>query len=587
MNRRNFLKKSLGGLGSAIVAAHPLEIFLSNVLSGVFQNSYAQSNGIDETFLEKKIISLRLNGGPPRWYWDLPLIPNGTDSFLYGSDRKTSMLFTKMNRDQSGIQGYLGEYATTKVGSSYYLPYLWSGKIPTSDGSSVLMSDLAKNMIMMRGIQTINSHPTSRDMMLNPTNTVSLGGLVADRSKSPIPAVSKESQIGSYKSQKGIPEISLSTLGSKPNPFESVLKPFTKTKNLISIKEGTSTSNAIEDALRIMKKTSDAQHPFLPTTYQDRINAKKMLSKTYAGLDEAYIDLFNKYKDLISRSFGEASLRMEGVDDLQIAGTKNLVFQIKDDMKAYFNGSDLSAITDKDTTIEHLAESFAVAEFMITGSSPKSNFEKSFSASVSVFQNNLVSNVIQLSDGTNTYKTSDPHFTGSYVALVLYSRMYRALSACLYEFRKQLQSKNIGNGKTLFDESVITITSEFTRNALNSGKGSDHGWEGANYTIMSGMVQELIVFGDIYTDPNRSKNGEVKNSYCNSWGHGAPMNLWNNKTAIGNAISTVCTMLDVFPWINPNNPSIVQKDKQTGKVKPTYGNPENPLIPKNVDFPKS
>jgi hypothetical protein len=545
MNRRKFLKQSVGGIGSAILAAHPLELFLANVLSSLFQRAHAQSHVYEhESFSEKKLISLSLAGGPSRWYWDLPLIPNGNDAFQYG-DRKRSLLITKLNENSEGVAGYQGEYATVKVGDDYFLPYLWSGKIATPNGGMANMSELAQNMLMIRGIHTINNHDVSRRNMLKPSNYASMGGLLADQSKTAVPAIATPgNETGSFKSRSGTPQLLSSltkeSLGQMLNPFNNGLNLNLKK----SIGSATTIDEVMEDALDIMEKKSGDKHRSLPTSYQDRIKAKKMLTEEYTNLVESFDFLNTKYTSLIKRSFGEAALRLAGCDDLSIMSIDDRLFRIEENSN--YSGN-LIDITDSNTTILNLAEALAVAEFMITGSSGSTkDFKKSFSSFVNMTASSRIMN-------SNRRFSADAHYTGSYTSLVLFSRYYRAIASCLYEFKNQLVSKKVSSSQSLFDRSVLTISSEFSRDARDDGSGSDHGYQGAAFSILSGMIEKTMVFGDI------KEHSGVVGKNC-TWGYGAPMNaLSGQPPAIGNAASTVTTLLGL-PQINENNSSFVKLD---------------------------
>jgi hypothetical protein len=571
MNRRKFLKQSVGGIGSAILAAHPLELFLANVLSGLFQRAHAQSLGFydHESFNEKKLISLSLAGGPSRWYWDLPLKPNGNnDPFSYGTSQETSMLITKLNSAPNTPTRFLGEYATVPVGDDYFLPYLWSGKIATPNGGMANMSELARNLLMIRGIHTINNHDVSRQNMLKPSADASMGGLVADKSKTPVPAIATPgNETGSFKSKSGTPQL-FSGLTDK-DPLGQMLNPFNngqslKLNNLIN--SNSDIDRAMDDALDIMKNKSPEKHRFLPTSYEDRIKAKMMMKEEYKDLPAIFNSLSEKYTTLISRSFGEAALRLAGCDDLSITGVKDdPLFRIED--KSSYTGN-LLDITDSTTTISNLAEALAVAEFMITGSTGSTNgFKKSFSSFINL------SASARIKKGNQNF-SADAHFVGSYTSLVLFSRYYRAIASCLYEFKNQLASKKVSaSGDTLFDRSVLTITSEFSRDAKDDGSGSDHGYQGAAFSILSGMIKKPMVFGDIKEDSG------IKGKTC-TWGYGAPMSAFSGQPpAIGNAASTVTTLLGL-PQINKNNPSFV--NLESGKAAPAFGNASTPLRPVNV-----
>jgi hypothetical protein len=161
----------------------------------------------------------------------------------------------------------------------------------------------------------------------------------------------------------------------------------------------------------------------------------------------------------------------------------------------------------------------------------------------------------------------DAHDTGSYIQLIQFTRYYRAIASCLFELIQRLKAVPSGSG-TLFDRTVIAINSEFSRNARDSGAGSDHGPDGSCYTLCSGMVAQPLVVGDIKKDGGR-------NGYRGTWGTGSTMVEFTNQQAVvGNAASTVALMLD-FPTPTPNNAPFVNLNRTTGKVHATVGRARN------------
>jgi hypothetical protein len=582
LDRRSFLKRSIMGVGTGILMASPLDIFLSNILMGVFQRANALAAGNEGGFLDKKLINISMANAPSRWMFDMPLRPNGNDTFRYNSvnDPASSMLVTRL-KPGAGPGGYIGEYATTKVGD-YYLPYLWAGNLATPTGSAP-MANLAQNMIMMRGLNlNLDSHELDRYKQMVPIGSESLTGLVADHSTTVLPAVGSNAGLNGgqyYASKRGV---TYQDLGGT-DPFTTAFSPFSGGASLRTIQA--TTSAAIDRTLDIMKNDSSGKHKYLPNSYQDRANAKKLMTMQFSGLKDTFSSLQAKYETLIKRSFGDTSLRLAGVDNLALSGSQINAFKIYLDSSrsCYYTGSDLSSITDMSTTISNLSSGLAVAEFMITGGVGGS---QSFSSSMNIvlnggFSNLLIDSAYGPASGTTAEKqytnvrqtaTVDAHEVGSYVSMLLFSRYFRAVSSCVYEFTNRLKATKAGTG-TLFDQTAITITSEFNRAARDAGGGADHGWAGTCYSIVSGMVPELIVGGNI------SSTGQGTNAnnagYGGTWGYGSPMKEFTGQTPlIGNAATTVTTLLDL-PTPTPNNPSFVSKDKSTGKVALAVSKPEN------------
>lgn len=572
MDRRSFLLDSLKGVGAGVMLASPLEIFLGNVLMGVFQRAEAASLG-NESFFDKKFVNLTMSGGPSRWFWDLPLRPNGNDEFHYNKeqDPKKSMLITKLSSG-TGPGGFVGSYETIKVGD-FYLPYLWASKIPTADGGSVPMTNLAQNMLMMRGIDMlIDSHELDRVKALVPTPGGSLLGLVADAARTVLPAinVNDEGQRGDYyNSRAGIPFQDM----NGTNPFTTAFAPFTNPPAGSRSISGAA-STGIEGALDIMKKNAGDKHRYLPSTYQDRINARRLLLTQFNNLQGTFTTLKTKYEGLIKRSMSDTSLWLAGVEDKPIPSDKSSVnFRLHSGDKGIrYDGDDLRSITTANSLITDLADGMAVAEYMIGGDLSMST-PQSFSSSLHILIGSINGFFDESTDLNNgSFRTgrgiglqTDAHGTGSYVQLIQFTRYFRAVSACLYEFVRQLKLRQVGSG-TLFDNTVISVTAEFSRDPKDGNPGgADHGFEGSCYTILSGMIPKLMVAGNITANANSNKG---------TWGVAAPMQEFSGQTGlIGNAASTVAELLE-FKTPTPNNPSYVYKDA-SGKAVMKVGKPEN------------
>lgn len=541
LDRRDFLKQLL--VGTSIGSSGLLNVFLTNMMANILQSSTAHAAGEEAAFQDFKLISLILAGGAPRYYWDLPINPNGsTDKIM-----DNPMVTNRFKKNSNGT--FSPYYASTPVGN-YHMPHTWVGNIPTSVGI-IPMKNLAQNMMILRGLDLqIDSHEIDRERQVAPVpGGISLTGLVADQAQTPIPAVGRGGGGGYYKGEKGIAYVNL--VGN--NPFTTALNPFTPDGSMISLNNG-QIEQSIDAALKKMSQASADRGKFLPSTFATRFNAKKMMMKKFGNLASNFTILRDKYALLISRAFAaEGSLSLIGVDDQIIAANGTAGFRVQEN--EFFNGPDIRAFTDSRTGITELAESMAVAEFMIM---------EGLSSSVNVVCS-TISNTLYKSTYNPIAKTSrvdarithpmDVHFTGNFMATILFSRYYRALSACLYELIAQLNSKGIGGGRTLFDKTVIAVNSEFNRLPRNDGSGADHGWRGSNFTLFSGMVPELTIAGNIHTD------GDGRGT----WGHGAPLTeLGGREAIIGNAASTVATLLEI-KTPTPNDQSFAYKEG--GKAK--------------------
>lgn len=541
LDRRAFMKRLL--LGTGVVSSLPIDLFLSNMMISMFQRAHALAAGMEnEAFSDMKYISFVMANGAPRYYWDLPIRPNGDDYYV-----PNPMVISRFTGSGSSVKG---EYATTNVGG-YHMPTIWDANIATPNGTAPMRA-LSENMLILRGLDLqIDSHDIDRFRQVAPVpGGISLSGLAADQAKTPIPAIGNASGGGSYfRSEKGIAYQPL----SGTNPFTAAMAPFSQNSGMLSL-SSPQVEKAIDDALKRMEAASGGKNKFLPSTYVARINAKKMMMKQFGNLQSAYTQLNAKYLSLINRAFdATGSLSLAGVDSLQIPGGQTALQRLT--QAEYVIGSDLRTLTDMNTRIDSLAEGMAIAEFMITqGLSSSVNIQAG--NFINIFGTQLLNSTSKavINNSRRTHSV-DVHFTGAHAGLVLFSRYYRALSSCLYEFTNQLKATPSSRGN-LFNQSIVTVTSEFNRSARADGDGADHGWQGSNFTILSGMIDQFAVRGNIKT----TETG----AYKGTWGLAAGVSELNGREAIiGNAASTIASLMEVK---SPTPNDMPFAYKQNGKA---------------------
>lgn len=550
LDRREFMKRLLAGTG--FITNFPAEIFLSNMMIHFLQKGYAQAAGLDDGLGDMKFVNIAMNGGLARWYWDGVITPNGNDKLI-----TNPMVISKFKISGDSI---LGEYVTTPVGR-YHMPHVWSGNIPTADGSFVPMSSLADNMLIMRGINTlIDSHELNKPRHIAPVvGGTSLTGLVADRAKSPMPAIQSGGVDHYFGSKKGIANIMM----SGANPLNTALSPFLPGTSAPLGLKNNEIENALDLALKKISESSSGKNKYLPSSFEARLNAKNLMKKSFGDLQIIYDDLVIKYRKLISRSF-EASgdLSLNGIDNIPLIGSLSNPYVVGE---IEYHLGNVQTITDYNTSINNLAESFAVAEYMLT-----EGLSSSVNLVISEFTNlhyeKTINEVTGKITGSRrvTKLLPDAHASGSFVGLVMYSRYYRAVSACLYEFIQKLKQKQTSHGN-MFNQTTISLTSEFNRCPLKTGKGSDHGWDGSVYSVFSGMIDELTIIGNVKLN--------VPGHYTGTWGAAAPVSeLGEREALLGNAISTIASMTEV-PTPTPNDMAFVVK--VNGKIRPIVKSVKN------------
>jgi hypothetical protein len=564
ISRRSFIQNSL----AASASVSPLSIFLGNILSHYIQKSEALAQGLDPQSL-MSIFNLYMGGGPARWNFDLPLSPDA--EYM---DTKNAMLITQYGQ---GLNGAPGVYKSINIDGTY-LPWFWSGKLPTSNGGSVDSMELARKMLVIRGVeQPTDGHSQNAARMLTPIEGTNIPGLLADSSLRPIPSIGLLGSSAFYKSGRGVAH---ATVGASSNMLISAMAPYvlssaSKTNPGILIEDAptnigfpmgvsaSQTGDVFDHFFQTMAANSGALHRYLPTTYQDRVKAKQLLKGQFGDLKATYNTLFSKYQSLIDRALfsSEAALQISGIDDSPLPGNKDNPhwrISVQGGGATYagdpiYSGTDLRSCFDNThggALIPNLASCFVLAEFML-----KNKLSQSVYGIVSGIKNLKLDQIHYLNNGILTplvnqiYDyTLDHHFDGASVPLLMNSRYFKAVAACLYELMSVLQAEN------LFNNTMFNMLSEFSRSTLSNGVGTGHGYKGAVFSCFSGKVQRPTVIGNI--GPEMNQAGPITSH--GYWGAAAPLeSMGGRKLNPGNVASTVAAIVGV-PSPSPNNIALVK-----------------------------
>ena len=537
MNRRHFLKQSLTASGAALFAASPLQIFLSQVLSGFINRSALAE---DAYFSKAKNFTILMGGGPPRHLFDGILRPNGNESsFSMGPN---NLLGTHVDVNQNNLithkfQEFMG----------IHLPYLWSGKIPTSGGGSVDMTELAKHFCGIRGLQSIDDHAQGMDrQFVSSLGGYSLSGSFADQSPHPFPAVGLGlNPKNHFKSKSGRPFTGVSDLSALFGTFNISADKFltNNTKNYGIRMNSSSTEEAIDQALVVLQSQSKVLKGRVPTTYQQRLIAKKLMKQDFSNVSETYEILLLKYKNLIYRSFNDPALRLEGADKLPIAGSKINSFEMAmhGHPKSYYTGKNLELeMLGEAITIPNLAEGMAIAEFMLTNGTDLGYTSSMDLIIGSAVTNSIISSISLSESPQSNYPTSlitDVHEIGSIFSIFFFSRYYRAIAACIHELCSVLKNASVPGttNDKLLNWASIGLTSEFGRSATQNYNGMGHGASGGVYSIFSGKINGPMILGNIKTQGSLNSNV--------TWGEGAPIPaLSNQRITPGHVHSTIASL---------------------------------------------
>ncbi|MDZ4660735.1 MAG: hypothetical protein SGJ18_03865 [Pseudomonadota bacterium] len=553
--RRQFL--GMLGASAAVTFPGPLQMLISSLIDGMTMSAQAQVTGA--IVKPRNFIYVNLPGGPPRWVWDMPLMPYRTEAII--ANPHVATRFTSSTQS-----GYVTN-AITRAGVTLNMPSLWNQNIPTVGGGQAPMANLLENMLMIRGVKLpSDGHTNNNFKTLRPLNSSpSLHGAVADRSQAPVPAVNLPGGFSdAYKSRKGVAQGKLNDFAN--DPLRRLLSPFDRSSDALDagvLSRQNALDISVNAALRDLAAQAKSNMPGTESLYAMRNDAETLLRRGIGDLSTAYTGIRDKYANLI-RAVGAGG--MDGVTNVPVA-VGNLPrpngFVINHTINADQNflgpAANLGQMITANSNVANLAEGFAVAEYLlINGYSSSINLAASYISGLSfqdVFEPTKdaagrVTGARAIGNQVNGW-AHDEHSGGSFCSLIINSFHFKAIAACLYEMVSVLKTANI------FKETVIQVGGEFSRDPRNDNSGSDHGWMAHATSLVSGAIIKPMVLGHTLFEGANSPAG---GNYRGTWGAAAPVKVdgIEQELTIGHATSTVAELLRVEHPMS-NNGALIQE----------------------------
>jgi hypothetical protein len=586
-NRRNFLKwlASAGLLASGGVSATIVRSILDS-------SKTAEAAG--EDFL-KHFLLLNLSGAPPRWMFDLWLKPNATDAF-----EPNPMTYNALRIDaQTGTVTLENRWVDVTVGDRLLqLPPLWQQNMLFPDGD-VPMSELLDHWVVARtGGSGLDGHNFNNLLLVtqgaeNPTLT----GLIADASELPIPAVSMDaSQSAGTQAFRSRTGVNPATIYPDDDAAKTLLTPFRADTQTITNRFGRHPArgapspqvwNAVGAALTAFQADPANDTPARRALFEAQRRSEQLISGDAYRLSEQFAGVAAKYQDLILSNL--RALDIPGVNDQPIPGISfpfkatgqfnspsacpqlasrmvdGLVIGVADDP-----GFDLRTDLLRSLEMPLFANELALAELAFKNDltagivlSPRSHIQTVFPRSVAEMDIDVSFDAAQnqttfsLKPGISPTDRSagvsmDAHVVGSLINLLVFTSFFRAIAACLYEFKR-----SIGQGR--FQDTLIEVACEFARSPRLDQQGSDHGFHGGIFSFFSGRIRKGQCIGDILKSPPLSE--PTRNFYVGTWGWGAPSAEAGGQTlGPGNILSSVAALFGV-PSPAPNAIAILTLGK--------------------------
>lgn len=559
-SRRDFLKKaSILSIGMS-----PLNQLLGHILKGAYQEFLPSAHGQTIGQGVRNYLLINMPGGPARWVFDQPLILKKDDPYI-----PHPMVSTKIKNVGNDFTALELEYATVHL-RGLELPHLWQLSVPANNGKTRPLSELLDHSLFIRGCDLgQDGHENNNAKLVAPfPGGPSMTGILADQSTRPLPSISLGSSAASraFKSPRGFSDYAINS--ESLNALDKIFQSFGRDQN--NFRSNHELKKEIDHVLDKIDQQMSS-HLAIDALKSSREKAEFLIHKGINGFDQDFAQILDKYTKLVERSIRQTSIL--GVTDQKIPGV-HLPVEIKKERNpllllahyhqetTYLGGSDLRDIFTQ-AVLPDWAKQFALAEYILKNELSNSivlnlsflhnlTFEETFStlAVEQVLspdftlckQNKNAASSFYSRKGTFYYLNRfqfDSHGCGALMTLLGTSLIYHSLGSCLLELIDQMKAMK-SDGQSLFDQSVIHVSAEFSRMPRDKLDGSDHGWVGHVSSLYSGLINGPLVLGNIYRETKIFKSM----GYSGTWGQGAPVEELNQRPInMGNITSTVAALL--------------------------------------------
>src|SRR4051794_27536616 len=92
----------MGACGLTPALWDPMKILMNGLVDGIIAKAQADTG----TVAPRNFVYVNMSGGPPRWYWDLPLIPYGNPGFLANPGVATRFIGAGLNAGAASYETY-------------------------------------------------------------------------------------------------------------------------------------------------------------------------------------------------------------------------------------------------------------------------------------------------------------------------------------------------------------------------------------------------------------------------------------------------------------------------------------------------
>ncbi len=496
-NRREFLINSIQTLAGFGLSSQ----MISTLISGSFNKAFA--NNLSPNSL--KYIYMNLPNAPARWMFDLLLTPNGSNDKFIPGGFGNAIEIDSVNKTANPV--YHNVPYQVSQNKTIYLPPIWNM------GDSIDFTSILPHTTFIRGVDMeINNHVVSNARQLAPIiGGKSIAGVIADKKQSPISAIDfglgSSSTAVAFKSKSGLGSIFSSA--NLVNPISEVIKPFLTLSDTISFRTPAAQTsvNKFLDQIDTYTNSLKISKNAMRNTYE---SAENLISLNINSLANLWDPTYQRYLTLISKNIEpeKGDKKLAGVFDNAVpynSSEDKKYFIAKNVLSTHSDLRDLFPIQPKGSTLTrstYFAKAFALTEIlMISGLTSVIDLSLTTGALCSV----VLKYPINGSDYSISNIPVDQHDTGALVNIISNTIYFRGLLAGITELVNKLKLEKI------FNNTIIHISSEFNRSPRTDFSGSDHGVNGSNVTLISGMFNELQHIGNL----NINSNAGI---YTGTWG---------------------------------------------------------------------
>lgn len=516
ISRRDMLKI----LGS-VPAAVPLSSFAQLLVGGMTRSAQAS------TTTGKKYVYFTQPGSPPRWMFDLFLVPYGKTGFVANGGLGTVGVETAGK--------YTGIKYETIVRKGLNVPPIWGVMVPDGAGGVRPLDNLLDNLLSIRGIDVPSpGHPLAQTLSFRPTGAeYTVTGLTAEAGTGfPIKAINMTCPGYEFACRKPMTPTKMGLNGA--NTGTALLSPFMSSASTTFLSRRDQLKASIDAAMAALKEYALSQHPGSIVIEGAQADAAQVMGDRAKELLAKWNVIYPKYVAIMKESL--QNVVIPGLTDKPYGATRPTNSAELASMYKFYQTININTPVDlrdmftANTVVNGLAESFTVAELALTENLCNSVCTPIGSVSGLAINGGSMSHVL------------DEHFTAAFSALIINTKMYLAIGACMLEFIQVLKNAN------MFNDVVIQFGGEFNRSPENDGSSSNHGYQGGSTSIFSGMVSGTTVVGNIL-------NNAPHPSAIGTWGWAAP-SIGGRKIDVADVANCLAKMLGL-PQILRRNDEII------------------------------